>query len=221
MPTAEVPPVSGGFPAHRLEARDVVVERGDRPVLDGVALEVGGGQLLQVAGPNGAGKTTLLRVLCGLTRPLSGRVTWDGHPLMGADGVGARHLAYLGHVDPLKAGLSPRENLRAHCALQGAGVDPEAISDALRDMGLADHGEVAVRHLSQGQRRRVALAGLVLLGRPLWILDEPFAALDAAAVEALGAVLEAHLAAGGLVVLTTHQPVPIRGDCRTLDLEAA
>lgn len=212
--------VSGGhFPKYRLEARGVVVERGERRVLDGVHLEVGSGQLLQVAGRNGAGKTTLLRVLCGLTRPLAGRVTWNGHPLTGS--VAAAHQAYLGHVDPLKDGLNPWENLRVHCALQGVRVERAAIARALGDLGVNGHGAVAVRHLSQGQRRRVALAGLMLLGRPLWILDEPFASLDVDAIEALRAVLEGHLAAGGLVVLTTHQPVPVRGDCRSLELEAA
>ncbi|MBK1692784.1 cytochrome c biogenesis heme-transporting ATPase CcmA [Ectothiorhodospira mobilis] len=207
------------FPGHGLKVRGVVVERGERRVLDGVHLEVRGGQLLQVAGPNGAGKTTLLRVLCGLTRPLAGRVTWDGRPLTGPEA--AAHLAYLGHVDPLKDGLSPRENLRAHCALQGVRVDRAAVARALGDLGLQDHEAVAVRHLSQGQRRRVALAGLVLLGRPLWILDEPFASLDAGAIDTLRGVLEGHLAAGGMVVLTTHQPVPVRGDCRSLELGAA
>ncbi|MCG5534834.1 cytochrome c biogenesis heme-transporting ATPase CcmA [Ectothiorhodospira mobilis] len=208
----------GRFPGHHLEARGVVVERGERPVLDGVRLEVSSGQLLQVAGPNGAGKTTLLRVLCGLTRPRSGRVTWDGRPLTGPE---AAHLAYLGHVDPLKDGLNPWENLRAHCALQGVRVDRGAMARALGDLGLNGHEAVAVRHLSQGQRRRVALAGLVLLGRPLWILDEPFASLDAGAIDTLRGVLEGHLAAGGMVVLTTHQPVPVRGDRRSLELGAA
>ena len=179
-----------------LLATGVSAFRGERLVLRDVGLEVAAGGAALLLGANGAGKSTLLRVLAGLKRPEGGVVTWRGVRVEeGAD------LAYLGHLDALKLGLTVRENLRF----------PPASEAGIEALGLRALVEAPVRFLSAGQRRRVALARLVGRGAGLWLLDEPTLGLDAASVAALGGLLAAHRAAGGVVVAATHLPLPLPG----------
>lgn len=208
------------FPMHRLEARKLALERGERLLFRGLEFSLQGGELLQLSGRNGAGKTSLLRVLCGLTRPLEGQVLWDGITLDKQEEGPVAHLAYLGHHNASKDELSAEENVRMPTAMHGCHVSREEACGMLMRMGLGGLEDLPVKFLSQGQKRRVALARLLLLRRPLWILDEPFAALDVQVIEVLREALEAHLAARGMIILTTHQAVTIAGTLRNLSLGA-
>ena len=196
-----------------LQAHDLECQRGDRRLFSALAFELRPGQLLRVAGANGSGKTSLLRLLAGLALPSSGAVHWHGRPIARQREAYAQALFYLGHLGGLKEELTPLENLRADAALAGAAVDDDALHQALAAWGLARQQRLPARVLSAGQRRRAALARLVLTAAALWILDEPFNALDASAVSQLGQQLEQHLAAGGLAVVTSHQALPFPGEC--------
>jgi heme exporter protein A len=193
-----------------LEIRDLACQRGEQLLFSGVSFDVGAGELLWVEGRNGAGKTSLLRILCGLSPAEAGTVRWQGESIRNARESFFGDTLFLAHSNGLKDDLTIAENLRFHGRLAGIAVDAERIDGALRACGLAERRDLAVRYLSQGQRRRAALARLWLAqSRKLWILDEPFAALDAESVERLAVHLGAHLEAGGLAVLTTHQEVPL------------
>ncbi|HYZ63546.1 MAG TPA: heme ABC exporter ATP-binding protein CcmA [Acetobacteraceae bacterium] len=183
-----------------LAADSVSAFRGERLVLRGVSLEVPAGGALVLLGPNGSGKSTLLRVLAGLKRPDAGRVTWQGRDIEDDPAP----VAYVGHLDAVKPGLTVAENLGF--AARGRDVGP-----ALASMDLRALRDLPARMLSAGQRRRVALARLALADAKLWLLDEPSLGLDAASVGALGAMLEAHRARGGVVVAATHLPLPLPG----------
>jgi heme exporter protein A len=190
---------------------DLACTRGNRPLFSGLSLEVQPGQLLRVRGANGAGKTSLLRMLCGLLLPTSGQVLWCGQPLATQRDKLGQDLMYLGHAAAIKDELSPLENLADACALSGRKPDVAAALAALRACGLRGHERTPARRLSQGQRKRSALARLALSqNAPLWILDEPFNALDTAANAWLTGLIEVHLQNAGLVVLTSHQDMPIR-----------
>ena len=167
------------------------------------------GQILRVEGANGAGKTTLLRTLCGLITPAQGKIHWRGKPIHSLAEEYARELIYIGHRLGIKEELTAEENLRISSALDGGQVDNAAIWNALQRIGLAGHEELPTRSLSAGQKRRVALARLLLTDAGLWVLDEPFTALDRAAVEFLQEVIHRYIVAGGMVVLTSHQDVEI------------
>ncbi len=196
-----------------LEAQGLGAVRGDRRLFAGLNFSLDGGELLYVHGPNGSGKTTLLRMLCGLVMPADGEVRWRGETIRRLGDEYRRELLYLGHTVALKDDLTGLENLRIAAALHGAAVHEAQAGEALAALGLTGFEDLPVRVLSQGQKRRVALARLQLslqLGRAcLWILDEPFTALDKAAIGVLEAVLAAHLEGGGIVVLTTHQEVAL------------
>jgi heme exporter protein A len=184
--------------------------RGGRQLFSGVTHQVLPGQLLRVKGLNGAGKTSLLRMLCGLLLPSSGQVLWRGKLLAAQREGFGQDLVYLGHAAALKDELSPLENLLDACALGGRAPDAAAAMTALRAAGLRGHERTAARRLSQGQKRRSALARLALSQHaPLWILDEPFNALDTAANAWLTSLIEAHLHRAGMVILTSHQDTPI------------
>lgn len=184
--------------------------RGSRPLFSGLSIRVNPGQLLRVRGANGAGKTSLLRMLCGLLQPTSGQVLWHGKPLASQGEAFGHSLVYLGHAAALKDELSPLENLLDACALGGHTHDTPAVLAALKGAGLRGFERTPVRRLSQGQRKRSALARLALSqAAPLWILDEPFNALDNAANSWLTGLIEAHLHNAGMVVLTSHQDMPI------------
>lgn len=175
--------------------------------------------MLRVAGPNGAGKTSLLRLLCGLTAPEYGEVRWRGQDISSERESFHRALLYLGHAPAISDLLTPFENLRFALAASGDVAERSACNEALARIGLGAQRDLPARVLSQGQRRRVALARLFLSAqRPLWILDEPFTALDVRAVEDLAQTLSQHCDAGGTVVLTSHQDAPFARPPEVLDL---
>jgi len=192
-----------------LELRDLACVRGRRRLFRDVNVTLPPGQLLRVTGANGAGKTSLLRMLIGLLAPAQGQVLWQGQPLPAAREAFHRQLIYLGHAAALKDDLSPLENLQVALRLGGVAADEPAALLALADAGLRGREHVPARTLSQGQRRRAALARLPLGQALLWVLDEPFNALDAVANAWLLGLIEAQLQRGGMVVLTSHQPVAL------------
>jgi len=193
----------------RLEARELACVRGDRRLFADISFSLGAGELLHVAGPNGSGKTTLLRMVCGLVRPVRGEVRWGGRPIGRLGEEYLRRVTHVGHANAIKDDLTCRENLLVSTTLSGAPADPGRLRMALERMGLSGVEALPTKLLSQGQKRRLALARLPLADTPLWILDEPFTALDSGAVKAIRSMLEEHLDRGGMVVLTTHQDVPV------------
>ena len=199
-----------------LEAAELECERGVRTLFRGVSFVLAPGELLRVAGANGSGKTSLLRILCGIARPSAGEVRWKGQPIARLKEEYARELVYIGHAPAVKDDLTPRENLEIACRLTGRPANTEALAAALERFGVP---ELPVRKLSQGQRRRAALARLVVSEAPLWLLDEPFAALDAEGIANLNGLLEKQVNRGGAVVYTTHQEAGIRST-RVVDLGA-
>lgn len=200
----------GPLPHSMLEVDQLACMRGDALLFRGLSFGLAGGGLLHVAGRNGAGKTSLLRLLCGLMLPEEGEIRWHGKAIRAQREEYHGALLFLGHANAVKDEFSALENLRVACALAGRAVSETQALAALDAIGLAHRIELDARHLSQGQRRRVALARLLLAEAvPLWILDEPFTALDVPAVGLLARTIEAHLARGGAVIYTTHQDVPI------------
>ena len=189
---------------------NVACIRGTRRLFSDITQVVAAGELLRVQGPNGAGKTSLLRMLCGFLEPTEGSILWRGEKLSAQRDTFGHDLVYLGHAAALKDELSPLENLLDACQLGGHSTDiPKALT-ALKAAGLRGHERTAARRLSQGQRRRSALARLALCeAAPLWVLDEPFNALDTAATAWLSGLIEAHLQRAGMVVLTSHQEVTL------------
>lgn len=200
-----------------LEAVELECERGTRTLFRGVSFTVGAGELLRVAGANGSGKTSLLRILSGLAAPASGEVRWKSQPIARLREDYARELVYLGHAPAVKDDLTPRENLAIACRLGGRAVTDTALADALARLRVP---ELPVRKLSQGQRRRAALARLLVSEAPLWLLDEPYSALDVEGVSALNERIGRHRGAGGAVVYTTHQEVGIQSS-RVVELGVA
>lgn len=194
----------------RLSLESVAASREGRSLFESISLTLQAGQALLVRGENGAGKSTLLRVLAGLTRPSQGQVRWT---LAGPDHA----PVFLGHGDACKGDLNARENLRMSLGLAGVRVSRARLDAALDEVGLSAAVARPARRLSQGQRRRLGLARLGLLPERPWILDEPLAALDPAAVHWLERRLDRQLAAGGLVIASTHQP--LRLSAPVLDLE--
>lgn len=195
-----------------LEARDLACLRGERVVFAGLSFTIPAGAALLLTGANGAGKSTLLRMLAGLLRPAEGAVVWSGTDIAADPPAHAARLRYLSHQDALKPALTVAENLAFFAGLWGG-----AVGSALEAVALGGLAELPARVLSSGQKRRLALARLALAPAPLWLLDEPTTGLDAASVERLGPLLEAHRAAGGIVVAATHIPLPLP-DARELRL---
>jgi heme exporter protein A len=184
--------------------------RGDRHVLRGVSLELRGGQILQLTGANGAGKTTLLRVLSGLAYVEEGAVFWRGENVRSNMHAYHSEVAYVGHEPPLKADLTARENLHYWVGMRRP-LKRTQIDAALDEVGADEWRDRAVRTLSAGQRRRVALAGLSLLSVPLWLLDEPTTNLDTAGQTLVTRMIEAHVARGGLAVVAVHHELGMSG----------
>lgn len=187
-----------------VEAENLTCVRGGRPVFRGLNFRCEAGGALSLEGPNGSGKTSLLRILAGLLAPESGRIRFG----QVVDREERRQLAgWLGHHDGLKPQLTPAESLRFFAQLYGAAG--AGISALLEAVGLSRAADLPCQYLSAGQRRRLALARLMLCGRPLWLLDEPFASLDGAGKALLLEGLREHLARGGLAVIATHDPLPL------------
>ena len=202
-----------------LELRGVECVRGGRVLFSGLDAALPAGNLLRVQGANGAGKTSLLRMICGLLAPARGELLWNGQPLAKLREEFGRQLTYVGHAAALKDDLSARENLLAASALAGRVPVAGEAGAALAAAGLAGRADVPARLLSQGQRRRVALARLALAGPALlWVLDEPFNALDAMATQWLLGLVGGQLARGGMVVLTSHQSVALDAAWPTLGI---
>jgi heme exporter protein A len=184
--------------------------RGERRLFTDLTFEAAPHTLLEVRGPNGSGKTSLLRNLCGLLPPAAGTIRWCGNDIHSLGDEYRSHLTYLGHLSGVKDELTATENLRLSARAGGLPAAADAIDAALHKLGLREFHHLPCKALSQGQRRRVALARLCLsAAHALWILDEPFTALDTAALAVIKELVESHLDLGGIVVLTTHQEVAI------------
>jgi heme exporter protein A len=187
-----------------LQAAGLAAFRGERLVFRDLDFSVAAGGALLLTGPNGSGKSTLLRLLAGLLRPAAGMLTWDGADALSDLPAHAKRVAYVGHQDAVKLGLTAAENLHFAAQLNGARA-----ATALAAVGLEQLADLPARMLSAGQKRRLALARLVLSRAQLWLLDEPTLGLDAASVERFGGMLADHRAAGGMLVAATHLPLPI------------
>jgi len=187
-----------------LSVRQLECRRGDRVLFAPISFAVGAGAIVWIRGANGQGKTTLLRTLAGLSAPTAGELVWAGAPEI------APRPLYLAHANALKDDLTVAESLRFLLHLAGQHVDGREVDAALERFGMASRKDAFVRTLSQGQRRRVALARLAAQRELLpWLLDEPFDALDAAGVELLAGAIARHAQRGGAVILTSHLPLPI------------
>ena len=184
-----------------LEVCGLTCERGERTLFRNLSFAVKPGTLVRIAGSNGAGKTTLLRLMTGLMRPVEGEVRWRGVPVEKAAQDFWRELCYIGHRNGVKDDLSVLENVMINANVAAVPVTENAALDALDAVGLADFVDVPAGQLSQGQRRRVAL----------WVLDEPFTALDVRGVARLADLVGEHVRSGGIVMLVTHQEVPVDG----------
>lgn len=199
-----------------LEARAISCVRGERRLFGDLNLKVSSGECLHVRGENGVGKTSLLRLLTGLSKPEGGEILWNGSSIA-KDAAFHRELLFLGHRDALKEDLTALENLQLYAALDGIDLSDERALSALWRFGLRGREHLPVSCLSAGQKRRVLMARMLTRQAKLWILDEPFNALDVHAVQALQDLIAEHVEFGGLVVLTSHQAVALP-HIRVLDL---
>lgn len=201
-----------------LQVDQLEIWRGEHRLVHDFSFSARPGDIIHLKGPNGSGKTSLLRCLAGLSLPDAGSIHWFSKEYRGRVGPEARaRCRFVGHLDGLKGGLDVRENLLVLQALCGAGGD---VDEAIRDAGLASRASVLAQRLSAGQRRRAALAQLRLGLADAWLLDEPFTALDVEAVALIGSWIAKHVAGGGVVVLTTHQPLPEPLSARVITLGA-
>ncbi len=194
-----------------LSCQQLQCQRGERELFRDIEFALARGELLRVEGPNGSGKTSLLRIVAGLSQPVQGEVRWNDENIADLAEDYFREVLFLGHSAAVKDELSVLENLTLTLELCGEVATHSETMQALTDAGLKERLHLPARYLSQGQRRRVALARLRLSKRPLWILDEPFTALDAAAVTMLAQWIADHVSRGGMVMFTTHQDVAIPG----------
>ena len=192
-----------------LTARGLVARRGHVTLFEDIGFTVDRGQVLVISGPNGSGKTTLLRMLAGLTAPAAGEIHWNQRAVRPFDLALRNAVAFNGHLPALKDELTAGENLACWIALDDRPPDARDVEHALASVALERRRRLPVRLLSQGQRRRIGLARLQLIRRPLWILDEPLTALDAEATDLLRRLLGAHLDGGGVCVAASHQPLQI------------
>ena len=209
---------------NRLTVSGLSCMRGDRRLFEHLDFELETGQFMYLRGHNGSGKTTLLRTLAGMLRQESGDILWNGQPIHRIRDSYHDELLYLGHLNALKGDLNAVENLRMDSALRNRHLDEQAAWQLLGDIGLRGHEDLPTKYLSQGQKRRVALARLWVNRAALWILDEPFSALDLASVDVLQEVIRRHLQRGGMAIVTTHQEVELTSGevcCVTLGASGA
>ncbi len=197
-----------------LDIQNLECTRGDRTLIRDLSFRLTAGELLHITGRNGSGKTTLMRTLCGLTLPYGGEVRWQCTPIRQLGEDYRRELAYVGHGHGFHGELTAIENLRVHaCLADGQAGILESVLDRL---GLAPQARLPAKLLSQGQKRRLSLARLLVADRRLWILDEPFTALDVSSVLLVNDLILAQLARGGMVILTSHQELDIEHDLLTV-----
>jgi heme exporter protein A len=202
-----------------LEVMNLGCVRGHRTLFSDLNFAIKPGTLLQLRGANGSGKTSLLRIICGLTAPETGEVRWEGAKIRSLGEEYSRTLAYLGHRNGIKEELSSLENLRIAAGLAGFDLSREKAHEALKQVGLSGRENLPARFLSEGQRRRSALARLVACTAKLWVLDEVLASLDTAAVKLVELLIEKHLSDGGLAIVATHHDLHLpEGSCQRLDL---
>ncbi len=191
-----------------LQAVDLECWRGDRQLFESLSFVINAGEALQIVGRNGSGKTTLLRTICGLTRTESGHLNWRGEPLDQNTDAYRSEMLYVGHENGLKFELSPLENLRTLRDIAGRSRNL-TLEDALQQVGLRGYEDRPVRLLSSGQRRRVALAKLIVVSASLWLLDEPFTNLDVAGTGLVNKLVAEHLDGGGALLFTSHAPLSL------------
>jgi len=202
-----------------LEVGNLACSRGDHRLFSGLCFTLHPGQIMQVQGANGSGKTSLLRTLCGFIPPDEGEILWNGKNATELGEDYHAELLYIGHLNAVKEELSALENLQMSAGLAGYTVTEQQAVTVLRRMGLQRREHLPVRVLSQGQRRRVALARLLISDAHLWVLDEPLTALDVGAVGLMQELIGDHLSKGGMTIFTTHQPLQVAGvQTRQLEL---
>jgi heme exporter protein A len=199
-----------------LQTIDLCCERDDRLLIKDLGLVIEAGRIYQLEGPNGSGKTTLLRVLCGLSSRYRGQILWGGKAIGKVRADYLSQLLFIGHNSGIKAALTPRENLRWYAAIKA--VQPVTIDQALQRVGLRGYEDSPCFSLSAGQQRRVALARLFLQQAQLWVLDEPFTAIDKKGVSELEGWIGEHAGGGGSVLLTTHHELTIKQPIEKISL---
>lgn len=203
-----------------LETTQLQCIRGDRVLFSDLSFSVNEKEMLYVRGENGSGKTSLLRILCGLMSPAHGSIHWNGENVKDLGEEFNKDLLYLGHRLGIKADMTAVENLRINSSLAGQPISEDQAWDALSEIGLRGREDLPTKVLSQGQQRRVALARLLVSTAKLWILDEPFTALDVKAVAQLQDVLARHLERDGIIIITTHQDFSVStGTQRELSMD--
>ncbi|WP_416138104.1 cytochrome c biogenesis heme-transporting ATPase CcmA [Halomonas sp. HK25] len=201
-----------------LQARKLACERDDRWLFEDLDLDIRAGEIVRIEGPNGSGKTTLLKILSGQLADYRGELFWNGMSMRDSRQAFLESLLYLGHAPGVKGALTPLENLTWYQALAGERDNEAARLAALESVGLVGFEDVPAAQLSAGQQRRVALARLELTPRPLWVLDEPFTAIDRDGVAALEERLIVHARAGGCVLVTTHHELRATDELRRVHL---
>ena len=202
-----------------LEISNLACSRGDHRLFSELSFSLDFGQIMQIQGANGSGKTSLLRTLCGFITPDEGDIIWRGENIRELDEEYYAEMMYLGHLNAIKDELSALENLRISAGLSGVELGEKEALEALGRMGLRGRELLPTKVLSQGQRRRVALARLLVSDAKLWVLDEPLTALDVGAVALIQKLIGEHLALQGMVIFTTHQPLEVAGvEMRSLSL---
>jgi heme exporter protein A len=204
-------------PALMLEVRALSCVRGEKRLFQALNLKVSSGECLHVRGENGVGKTSLLRLLTGLSKPEAGEILWNGQAINKDASAYHRELLFLGHRDALKEDLTALENLQLYAVLDDLDLPNDKALSALWRFGLRGREHLPVNCLSAGQKRRVLMARMLTRQAKLWILDEPFNALDLHAVQALQDLIAEHIEQGGLAVLTSHQEVSL-SNVKVLDL---
>ena len=202
-----------------LEVAELECVRGDRRLFAHLSFSLKQGELLYLYGHNGSGKTTLMRAICGLFHPSEGKILWNGEDIRELSDDYTREVLYIGHKNGIKDDLTAIENLRILSTLDGVHLSEDQAWDSLDRIGLRGFEDLPTQVLSQGQKRRVALARLLAHKAELWILDEPFTALDRDAVSMLQEVIRSHVDGGGMALLTTHQEVKLtQGQVKQLQL---